>query len=97
LLYFKVNYLIANIFGFIVSVYNAFFWSHKYVFGEGSSTKAKTLLKTYVSYGGTFLLSTILMYILVTMLGISDKIAPLITLIVTVPLNFLINKFWTFK
>ena len=29
--------------------------------------------------------------------GVSEYVAPIINLLVTVPLNFLLNKFWAFK
>ena len=38
-----------------------------------------------------------MMYILVNNFSTSKIIAPLITLLVTIPLNFLLNKYWTFK
>ncbi|MEG2931919.1 MAG: GtrA family protein [Ruthenibacterium sp.] len=29
--------------------------------------------------------------------GVSEWIAPVINLVITIPLNFILNKFWTFK
>ena len=92
-----VNYLIANCVGFVVSVINAYFWNNKYVFSQSSSKPTQTFIKVFVSYGSTFLLSTGLLYVLVQLLGVSDVIAPLLILVITVPLNFLLNKFWAFK
>lgn len=97
LLSFNINYLLSNILGFVISVYNAFFWSRKYVFGQGKSSYLMLLGKTYLSYGGTFILSTVCIYAFVEWFAVSKHIAPLITLLVTVPVNFLLNKFWTFK
>lgn len=59
--------------------------------------KKKGLIKVYISYGSTFLLSTGLLYLMVDIAGISEYIAPLINLCATVPLNFVLNKFWVFK
>lgn len=97
LVYFNVNVVAANTAGFIVSVLNAYFWNNKYVFKKSESGNLKPLIKTFASYGSTFLLSTILLIIMVYHLNISKNIAPIINLIVTIPLNFLLNKFWTFK
>lgn len=93
-------YLAGNVVGWVVSVANAFFWSNKYVFtSESSGWKAgiKKLGKTYFSYGATFVLSTALLYLEVDILRWPAAVSPLINLLVTIPLNFLLNKFWTFR
>jgi len=41
-------------------------------------------------------LSSALLFLLVQVIGISQMIAPIINLAITTPLNFVINKFWTF-
>lgn len=97
LIYFTVNYIVANTLGFIVSVLNAFYWNNKYVFKKTKSNNFNALIKSFVCYGSTFLLSTVLLIIMVKYLKISEIIAPIINLIITIPLNFMLNKFWTFK
>ena len=96
LLWLGVNYLISNTISWIVSVFNAFYWNNKYVF-KNENTWLKALIRTYISYGFSFLLGTLLLYVFVDWLGVSKVIAPLLLLIITIPLNFLLNKFWTFK
>lgn len=97
----KYNYLIASVLSFVLSVLWSFFWNNKYVFkddGEERRSLWQTLLKTYVSYSFTGLfLNNILLILWVQVLHISEFIAPLINLLVSVPLNFIINKFWAFK
>lgn len=93
-------YLAGNIVGWVASVANAFFWNNKYVFtSESSGWKAgiKKIGKTYLSYGATFVLSTILLYLEVEILSWSAAVSPLINLFITIPLNFLLNKFWAFR
>ena len=90
------HYITANIVSWLVSVFNAFYWNNKYVFQSGSGWW-KTLCRTYVSYGASLLVSTLLLYALVEYLQVSPVIAPVLCLLVTVPLNFLLNKFWAFK
>lgn len=96
LLWVGCNYLIANTTAWIISVFNAFYWNNKYVF-KNENTWLKALLKTYLSYGFSFLLGTFLLYVFVELCFFNTKIAPLLTLILTIPLNFIMNKFWTFK
>ena len=96
-----IHYLLANALGFFISVLNAYYWSDRFVFkkGEGESRNAIwTLVKTYVAYGSTgLLLASILLYLYVDKLHISEYIAQLLVLVITIPLNFIINKFWSFK
>ena len=97
---FGMHYLLASILGFVISVLNSFYWNNKYVFGQGKEVRnlLKTLLKTFMAYAFTGLvLANILLYIWVDILGISEYLGPLINLVVTVPLNFVINKLWAFR
>ena len=58
----------------------------------------KALIKTYISYSFTGLfLNSILLMLWVQVFHISEYIAPVINLLVSVPVNFLINKFWAFR
>ena len=93
-------YMVGSVLGTILSIANAFFWNDKFVFTGNASdwrSKLKRLGKTYVSYGGTSILSNVLLWIEVTFFSVSKTIAPIVNLLVTIPLNFIINKLWTFK
>ena len=57
----------------------------------------KAFAKTVLGYASTYLLSVFLMWLWVDVIGIPEGIAPLLRLIITVPLNYVINKFWTFR
>ena len=98
LLYFMgVNYLIANTMGFIISVLNSYYWNNRYVFKKTQKGHLKPLIKTFMSYGLTFILSTGLLFLMVNYLGISKVVAPIIAIIITIPINFFMNKLWAFK
>lgn len=90
-------YILGNTVGFVVSVLNAYYWNDKYVFRKTEKGTAKPLLKTYLSYGSTFLLGTGALYVMVHMMQISEFWAPVINLCITIPINFLLNKFWAFR
>lgn len=92
-------YMVGSILGTIISIANAFYWNDKFVFvgnRQDWRSKLKRLGKTYVSYGGTSILSNVLLWIEVTFFSVSRAIAPIVNLIITIPLNFVINKLWTF-
>ena len=95
------DYFAANITAFILSVAWSFFWNNKYVFTARDGEKRNlwaALFKTYVSYAVTgLLLANVLSYIWVDVAGISKYVAPLLNLVISVPLNFLLNKLWAFK
>ncbi|HBT64879.1 MAG TPA: GtrA family protein [Ruminococcaceae bacterium] len=98
LLYLGVYYIAAYTIGFAVSVLNAYFWSSRFVFKKNRGYyNKKTIAKTYLSYGFTFMLSNGMLFVFVDVLDLSSLIAPVLILCVTVPLNFLLNKFWVFK
>ncbi len=92
----KDLYIVGNAVGFVVSVLNSYFWNSNFVFKK-KDEKAKTIIKTFLAYGTNLFIGTGLLYLLVDILGISAYIAPLLNLIITIPLNFVINKFWVMK
>ena len=99
LVYFGVHYVPANIIGFTVSVVNSYYWNNKYVFATSDKRVWwKTFIKTYISYAVTgILLSNVLLYLWVDICKVSRFIAPLINIIIIVPVNFLCNKLWAYK
>lgn len=90
-------YIIGSICGFVVGVLNSYYWNNRFVFTTENRNHLRAILRTFLSYGLTFIISTILLFIMVEFLNISEVIAPLLNLIITVPLNFVLNKFWAFK
>lgn len=92
----KELYILGNVCGFIVSVLNSYFWNSRFVFKKRDE-KGKTLVKTFLAYGTNLLVGTGMLYLLINALKLSEYIAPLINLVVTIPLNFVLNKFWVMK
>lgn len=95
------DFIAGNIVAFVLSVLWSFYWNNKFVFTmqEGEKRSVwKALLKTYIAYGFTgIILNNILSWIWINVFGISKYIAPLINLIISVPVNFVINKLWAFR
>lgn len=96
-----MHYLLANLVGFLVSVVNAFYWSNKYVFAKGNGEYRNlywSFIKTILAYASTgIVLNSILLWLLIDQWHISEYLAPLLILMVTVPTNFIMNKYWSFK
>lgn len=99
--HYKWDFVIGNIFAFLLSVLWSFFWNNKFVFKKGANEERsiiKTLLKTYITYAFTgIVLNNILGWVWINIFHISKFIAPIIHLIITVPINFLLNKIWAFR
>ena len=96
-----VHYLLANLIGLVISVINAYYWNNRCVFGDGQKKPFAHHLKTYfkslAAYGGTFLLDSVLLILWVEIVHIPETLAPILNLMITIPINFLINKYWTFQ
>lgn len=97
-LHISLDYVIANIGGYVVSVLWAFYWNNKYVFVAKEGKKWwKILLKTYAVYAfSDVVLSNVLSYVWIHIFGISKYFAPLCNTVITLPVNFMLNKFWAF-
>ncbi|MCM1253110.1 MAG: GtrA family protein [Clostridium sp.] len=97
----SVHYVAANVIGFLVSVFNAYYWNNKYVFKEREDETRvwwKTLAKTFFAYAGTGLvLANILLVLLVQVWSVHEMLAPILILFITTPVNFLANKLWAYK
>lgn len=95
------DYFAANIVAFILSVLWSFYWNNRFVFAKKDGEKRswwKALLKTYVCYSVSgLILANVLSWLWVDLLGVSKYVAPFINLIISVPLNFILNKLWAFK
>lgn len=97
----KIDYLIAQFWGFVISVLWSFYWNNKFVFMKNEGEKRNiwgALLKTYISYAFTGLfLNSCLSLIWIEVFKWSKMLAPIINLFVSVPINFVLNKFWAFR
>ena len=90
-------YFLGNVVGWIVSVFNSFYWNNRFVFKNSEFSWWKKLLRTYLAYGGSFVVGSITLAVMVSILGVSEWLAPWLNMVITIPLNFILNKFWAFK
>lgn len=93
------HYLFANALGFVVGTLNAYWWNGHFVFKQEAAKSGlglKSLFKSYISYGISFVLSSVLLYLQVQILGVSEMLSPIFNLMITTPLNFFMNKLWVY-
>ncbi|MCR5093137.1 MAG: GtrA family protein [Lachnospiraceae bacterium] len=95
------DYNIAQAMDFLLTVPWSFYWNNRMVFGKTITKKSEILLgllKSYAMYCSTGLvLSEILLVVWVRYCGISEYIAALVNLLITIPLNFVLSKIWVFR
>lgn len=95
-----VHYLLCGIIAFAVSMVNAFYWNNKHVFYENRESRSAvgSAFRMVVSYAFSgLLIGTSLLYIFVDIFEVNEYIAPIFGLCVTVPMNFMLNRFWVFR
>ena len=94
------DFLAAQIVAFVLSVLWSYYWNNRYVFVEDgrSANWLVTLAKTFVAYSFTgLILSELLLLLWVNVVGLSEFIAPVLNILICMPINFVINRFWAFK
>lgn len=97
---FHLHAQVSNFIAFAITVFISFNLNGKFVFNENNEKRSfwKSLLKVYASYSITGLfLTAILLYIEEQVFGIPHYIATLMNLVITIPVNFILNKCWAYK
>src|SRR5699024_11971415 len=91
---FSIEYLISHILAFVMSFIISFYLNCYFVY------KVKPTLKKFLAFPLTQVvnmgLQTLLLYVLVDNFDLSPTIAPLLGLIVTIPITFVLSK-WILK
>lgn len=97
----NIRIAITSLLAFAVSVTNSYIWNDRFVFRQD---RPKTFgmhvvayLKTVACYGVTGLIIAPLLKMWIGSCGVPYWAGSLCSLIVTIPLNFVLNKFWAFR
>lgn len=93
----KIDYIIANVISWLLSVLWSFYWNNKFVFKKEDGEKRNiwaALFKTYVSYGFTgLILNNILLVLWISVLHMNKMIAPIINLIINIPITSSLTRY----
>ena len=95
LLFLGINYIVCTTIAYILSSIIGYLLNNKWVFKK-NTYDANSVLKYYAVYGSSYLINVLSMKLWVEVLGLSKVIAPILTLFVTIPYNFLFSKVWVF-
>lgn len=96
-LYIGLHHQIANQIAFWLTVLNGYILNKFWVFQKGKSGKAKVeAIKYFFLYGINFVMGIFLLYLYVDILHWNKYLAPIISIPITVPMNYLLNRKWVF-
>lgn len=94
-------YLAATVAGYIAGMINAYFLNTYFVFKVKRSNRIQylyTFLKMTLVYSITGIgLNYVLILLWVKVVGINSLVAPVINSVIFIPINFVLNKIWSFK
>lgn len=99
-IYLDISYVIANAIGFVITVAISYILNNTFTFtNKGKKSWSwKALLRVYMTYFLTgVLVATFFLWLWIEVLEINNNIAPLLNLFITIPLNFIMNKFWVYR
>ncbi len=101
LVYLGLHYIAANTLTFTFAVLYSFLLNSIFVFRKSENESRNTfltLLKTFATYGTTgILIQSALLYLFIDVYGISKYLAQVFCILINLPLNFCLNKFWAYK
>jgi putative flippase GtrA len=95
LIFVNVDYRIATTIAYILSSIIGYLLNNGWVFKK-NIYDSNAVLKYYVVYGSSYIINIGCMYLWVSILNLSTLIAPILTLLITVPYNFIFSRLWVF-
>ena len=93
----KEFYLLGQTTGYVAAVINSFFWNSRYVFRSVQISKARAFLKICFCNVVIYAMQVLLLYCFVDILNVSERISPILAILITLPINFTLNKIFVFK
>jgi len=90
-------YIAAYIIGFLTGVANSFLWNSRFVFKASQAGSKKRFLRLLLVNLLTLAIGTATLALQVEYLNISEKVAIVLNVLITTPINFIFAKFWVFR
>ncbi len=95
-----MHYMAATVLSWVLTVVFAYWTNRTFVF-KSQNKEAGAVWKEFVSFIGarvaTEVLEVVLMYVMVDMAGINDKISKLVCQTIVILANYVLSKIWIFK
>lgn len=94
----KPAYLFGQTLGYVAGVVNSYFWNSRIVFHSDEVAKPRgAFVRMCMCYGVTYVMQMGIVYAGVEMLHISEMVVPVIAILITTPVNFVLNKRFAFR
>lgn len=94
---FGVFYLMAKILSFSVALFNSYTWNRRWTFRSQDSAKLRQFIKFLTISIVGVVLNSLIMYLAVEHLKVSDIYGLFLASAIVMIWNFLANKFYTFR
>ncbi|WP_207745889.1 GtrA family protein [Clostridium sp. D53t1_180928_C8] len=92
-----VYYIVANIIAYAIATANSYIWNSKWVFKYNGKDKKETTIKFVILNLIGLALNTAILYFLVDILLFNKLIGLVITTVIVMVINYIVNKIWVFK
>lgn len=93
----QIHYEIANIVAFLISSLSGFLLNRIWVFRVGNKSVYTQMIRYYIVYCSSLVLSMALSYVWVEVVRLGKYIAPLANLPLSIAFNYFFNRNWAFK
>lgn len=94
------NVHLATVVAFIVMVCNSFYWNGRFTFADAAESapgKKSVFVKVFFTYFIAVLVQLAANVLFRTVLGLPELLVNPIDQIITIPLTYVLNKYWSFK
>ena len=99
--YQQIKVVLVTAIAFAVSVANSYFWNNRFVFTSEEKKALKQHLSSLLKMAGCYALTGLILSpvikIILSNAGMAYWLASICSLIIVVPLNYILNKIWAFK
>ena len=92
-----VYYIVANVIAYAIATANSYIWNSKWVFKYNGKDKKETTIKFIILNLIGLALNTAILYFLVDILLFNKLIGLVITTVIVMVINYIVNKIWVFK
>ena len=92
-----INYILASIIAYSISITNSYFWNSRLVFKYDNKNKKSILIKFIILNLIGLSINAVLMATLVGVLAIKKIVAMFIVSLLVMCINYILNKIWVFK
>lgn len=95
----KDLYLLGQTLGYVAGIINSYILNQKFVFSttEVRNKQSKIFFRMCLCYGISYFIQMGIVYVGVELLHIGELTVPIIAILITTPINFILNKWFAFQ